>query len=51
MFGSKDLELPNPDEEIRKFKNWLDSPPPAQRKESRESRDRVILMKALGLRS
>jgi hypothetical protein len=48
ILGSKDLELPNPDEEIRKFKIWLDSPPPTQRK---ESRDRVILLKALGLRS
>jgi len=47
MFGSKDLELPNPDEEIRKFKIWLDSPPPAQRKESRE---RFVLREALGLR-
>lgn len=44
--GAKDLELPDPDQERKKFDDWLTSSPEAKK----EMPDSEILLSALGLR-
>ena len=44
--GAKDLELPDIDEEKRKFDKWLSSPP----EEKKAMPDNDVLLTALGLR-
>lgn len=45
--GAEGTKLPIPEEEISAFREWLYSPVVAEKAESKE---RVVLLKALGLR-